>query len=40
MKKIIGKIIWNFAETYHISLRGLAPIIFSWMIRRKSKRIK
>lgn len=40
MKKIIGRAIWNFAETFHINLGRFAPIIFGWMIGRKGKRIK
>lgn len=38
-KKLIGKVIWNFAEAHHVPLGNLAPIIFGWMIGAKGKRI-
>ena len=37
MKQIVGKIIWEFAETFHINLGKYAPIIFGWMINSKEQ---
>ena len=40
IKKIIGKEIWIFSETYHIPLGRFGPIVFGWMIGSKGKRVK
>ena len=39
IKRFIGKLIWDFAETFHISLGNLGPTIFGWMVGVKGKRI-
>lgn len=39
IKRLIGRLIWDFSESFHISLGNLAPIIFGWMIGAKGKRI-
>jgi hypothetical protein len=38
IKRFIGRIIWNFAETNHIALRRFAPTVFGWMIGAKKKK--
>lgn len=40
MKKLIGKILWNFAESNNISLGKFAPIVFGWMIGSKPIKIE
>ncbi len=39
IKRLIGRLIWNFSESFHISLGNHAPTIFGWMIGAKGKRI-
>lgn len=40
IKKIIGTIIWNLSEHFHVPIGKHAPKIFGWMIGSKGKRIK
>jgi hypothetical protein len=40
IKRFIGKLVWNFAETYHISLGNLGPTIFGWMVGVKGKKVR
>ena len=39
IKRLIGRLIWNFSESFHISLGNHGPTIFGWMIGAKGKRI-
>lgn len=38
--KFVGRIIWNFSESFYIPLGKFAPIVFGWMIGAKGILVK
>lgn len=37
IKRLIGRLIWNLSESFHISLGNHGPTIFGWMIGAKGR---